>query len=257
MALGPRLDLRQSQSLVMTPQLQQAIKLLALSNLEIEAFIGETASDGSGLTWPQPVDPALGIDGSRLKNAFHLANRRLADEVAAAVDLRGMATTASTVLLKDDSGLMTSIFKFAPGATMTDHEHVGIEQTYLLDGHLVDKEGPAAGLEVKKGEFVWREPGSQHSAWSPNSRPGPSTPFPIPRATSRRTSTIRAIMTRTARSSCCWAQAICRGRASPFTSPRPWPDWAWWPACNRPSTPRGERPASSTSAGWVCAGPPR
>ncbi len=41
MALGPRLDLRQAQSLVMTPQLQQAIKLLALSNLEIEAFIGD------------------------------------------------------------------------------------------------------------------------------------------------------------------------------------------------------------------------
>ncbi|MFP5395489.1 MAG: RNA polymerase factor sigma-54 [Alphaproteobacteria bacterium] len=41
MALGARLDLRQSQSLVMTPQLQQAIKLLALSNLEIEGFIGE------------------------------------------------------------------------------------------------------------------------------------------------------------------------------------------------------------------------
>jgi RNA polymerase sigma-54 factor len=41
MVLGPRLDLRQSQTLVMTPQLQQAIRLLALSNLEIEAFIGE------------------------------------------------------------------------------------------------------------------------------------------------------------------------------------------------------------------------
>ncbi len=41
MALSPRLDLRQTQSLVMTPQLQQAIKLLALSNLEIEAFVGE------------------------------------------------------------------------------------------------------------------------------------------------------------------------------------------------------------------------
>ena len=41
MALGPRLDLRQSQSLVMTPQLQQAIRLLALSNLEIEGFIAE------------------------------------------------------------------------------------------------------------------------------------------------------------------------------------------------------------------------
>ncbi|MBX9732406.1 MAG: RNA polymerase sigma-54 factor, partial [Sphingomonas sp.] len=41
MALGPRLDLRQSQSLVMTPQLQLAIRLLALSNLEVEGFIAE------------------------------------------------------------------------------------------------------------------------------------------------------------------------------------------------------------------------
>lgn len=41
MALGPRLDLRQSQSLVMTPQLQQAIKLLALSNLELESYLTE------------------------------------------------------------------------------------------------------------------------------------------------------------------------------------------------------------------------
>lgn len=41
MSLAPRLDLRQSQQLVMTPQLQQAIKLLALSNIEIEAFIHE------------------------------------------------------------------------------------------------------------------------------------------------------------------------------------------------------------------------
>jgi RNA polymerase sigma-54 factor len=40
-SIGPRLDLRQSQSLVMTPQLQQAIRLLALSNLEVESFIAE------------------------------------------------------------------------------------------------------------------------------------------------------------------------------------------------------------------------
>ena len=39
MALTPRLDLRQSQSLVMTPQLQQAIKLLQLSNLELVAYV--------------------------------------------------------------------------------------------------------------------------------------------------------------------------------------------------------------------------
>jgi len=37
--IGPRLDLRQSQTLVMTPQLQQAIKLLQLSNVEVSAFV--------------------------------------------------------------------------------------------------------------------------------------------------------------------------------------------------------------------------
>ncbi len=41
MALAPRLDVRQTQSLVMTPQLQQAIKLLQLSNLELAAFIDQ------------------------------------------------------------------------------------------------------------------------------------------------------------------------------------------------------------------------
>ena len=39
MALVPRLDLRQSQSLVMTPQLQQAIKLLQMSTMELSEFI--------------------------------------------------------------------------------------------------------------------------------------------------------------------------------------------------------------------------
>ena len=39
MALGPRLELRQGQSLVITPQLQQAIKLLQLSNIELEAYV--------------------------------------------------------------------------------------------------------------------------------------------------------------------------------------------------------------------------
>jgi RNA polymerase sigma-54 factor len=41
MALGPRLDLRQSQALVMTPQLRQAIKLLQSSNMEVTAFVEE------------------------------------------------------------------------------------------------------------------------------------------------------------------------------------------------------------------------
>ena len=73
MALGPRLDLRQSQSLVMTPQLQQAIKLLALSNLEIEGFIAEeleknpllekaAGDDGAAAPEPEGDDSGDGFD---------------------------------------------------------------------------------------------------------------------------------------------------------------------------------------------------
>ena len=41
MAIAPRLDLRQTQTLVMTPQLRQAIKLLQFSNIEVAAFVEE------------------------------------------------------------------------------------------------------------------------------------------------------------------------------------------------------------------------
>src|ERR1700732_5567669 len=56
MALTQRVEVRQSQSLVMTPQLMQAIKLLQLSNLYLSPFVEEElernpllerASDGS------------------------------------------------------------------------------------------------------------------------------------------------------------------------------------------------------------------
>src|SRR5438105_3640270 len=44
MGLGPSLSIRQSQSLVLTPQLTQAIKLLQLSNLELESYVAEELS---------------------------------------------------------------------------------------------------------------------------------------------------------------------------------------------------------------------
>lgn len=83
MALGPRLDLRQSQSLVMTPQLQQAIKLLALSNIEIEAFIADSL-DGNPLLdlGAQGADPDIGAvpDEPRLTIAEESTVDRLIGE---------------------------------------------------------------------------------------------------------------------------------------------------------------------------------
>ena len=62
MAIGPRLDLRQSQSLVMTPQLQQAIKLLALSNLELETVIAEAVADNPLLETGEAAAPGEAVE---------------------------------------------------------------------------------------------------------------------------------------------------------------------------------------------------
>src|SRR5205823_7045987 len=56
MGLGPSLSIRQSQQLVLTPQLTQAIKLLQLSNLELDAFIAEELSKNPLLESPSADD---------------------------------------------------------------------------------------------------------------------------------------------------------------------------------------------------------
>jgi RNA polymerase sigma-54 factor len=56
MSLGPRLDLRQSQSLVMTPQLRQAIQLLQYSNIEATQFIEEELLKNPLLAHPDTAD---------------------------------------------------------------------------------------------------------------------------------------------------------------------------------------------------------
>ena len=82
-------------------------------------------------------------------------------------DARFPGCQTKTLMFDPKSGLATVLFKMEPGAELPDHEHVLIEQTYILEGSLMDKEGPDAGIEVKAGEFVWRPAGSRHSAWSP------------------------------------------------------------------------------------------
>lgn len=54
MALSPRIELRQSQSLVMTPQLQQAIRLLQLSAMELEAELVSAVESNPLLDWSEP-----------------------------------------------------------------------------------------------------------------------------------------------------------------------------------------------------------
>jgi anti-sigma factor ChrR (cupin superfamily) len=66
-----------------------------------------------------------------------------------------------TLLVDRAAGLLTMLLRMAPGARLPDHEHVQIEQTYVLEGTLVCGEGTC-----RAGEFVWRPAGSRHEAWA-------------------------------------------------------------------------------------------
>src|SRR4029453_6453194 len=72
MALSQKLEIRQSQALVMTPQLMQAIKLLQLSNLDLSAYVEgelernpllERPSEGPGGANWRPAPSARGAMG--------------------------------------------------------------------------------------------------------------------------------------------------------------------------------------------------
>jgi anti-sigma factor ChrR (cupin superfamily) len=68
------------------------------------------------------------------------------------------------VLMEDkETGLSTALVRFAPGATLPDHEHLDLEQTFVLEGSLEDHEGIATA-----GNYVWRPAGSRHDAHAPN-----------------------------------------------------------------------------------------
>ena len=68
------------------------------------------------------------------------------------------------VLLEDkETGLLTALFRWQPGSELAPHEHVEVEQTFVLEGSLEDDEG-----EVTAGNYVWRPKGNRHIAKSPN-----------------------------------------------------------------------------------------
>ena len=83
----------------------------------IEAFTEETAGADKNRTWPFPFEPSISLEANRLKAAFRLANRRIAGAISESQDLRGMATTASALLI---------------GPTNACVAHVGDSRVYVL-----------------------------------------------------------------------------------------------------------------------------
>jgi anti-sigma factor ChrR (cupin superfamily) len=61
------------------------------------------------------------------------------------------------------TGLLTILSRLEPGCGIPPHVHEDLEQTYVLEGSLVDDEG-----ECTAGNFVIRPKGSRHSPKAPN-----------------------------------------------------------------------------------------
>ena len=98
MALSHKLELRQSQSLVMTPQLMQAIKLLQLSNLDLVAYV-ETelernpllervdSDDGSGDGGEPPdIEPPAADNGDEGRDWLETSLESDPQEISAKLD---------------------------------------------------------------------------------------------------------------------------------------------------------------------------
>ncbi len=153
MALAPRLDLRQSQSLVMTPQLQQAIKLLTLSNLELEAFIsdeieknplldtGEISTESGEVS-----DNAEGLTESAAQGSDEILSSGPSDSESA-LDMQGDTNSFSNNSLSESDGALDGQLGLNGASSGSgamgdgpDFENMLVTEITLTD-HLMDQAG--------------------------------------------------------------------------------------------------------------------
>ena len=110
------------------------------------------------------MDKVLAADAGAEQKPFDM----LVSRFVAVDDLPWKPTPTEGIDMKvlmhhPESGLMTALVRWQPGAVIPLHEHVEIEQTYVLEGSIVDEEG-----EVRAGNYVWRPRGHRHIARAPN-----------------------------------------------------------------------------------------
>ena len=184
MALGQRLEIRQGQSLVMTPQLQQAIKLLQLSNIELAEYCeaeleknpllerdesapreaeGETVERENA---SEKADESLAReDFSKLDDMDNAARENLYDRDPAEGSASNQPLTDWTTLrsgnrFEGDEDLLESTI--AAGGTLKDHLEAQVAIAALLPDDrmicmaLIDAIDEAGYLRAELGEIAER-----------------------------------------------------------------------------------------------------
>ena len=155
MGLGPSLSIRQSQQLVLTPQLAQAIKLLQLSNLELEAYIAEELSKN-------PLLESRAGDDEADAPAAEFAAEPDSDEPAAepgaddlilgsADDDRPLDMDWTSEALETDS--FTDVVGSAPSDEAFDFDRLQYSAASLAE-HLIDQLHGASGVEGNLSRLI-------------------------------------------------------------------------------------------------------
>lgn len=104
------------------------------------------------------VTPDLGVPHT----ALAALDSRYVDAAALPWRATRWPTIKAKVLMEDqERGLVTMLMHWEAGTEFPLHEHVDIEQTYVLEGSFEDSQGVC-----RAGQFVWRPAGSRHTARS-------------------------------------------------------------------------------------------
>jgi anti-sigma factor ChrR (cupin superfamily) len=69
--------------------------------------------------------------------------------------------TAHWLYKEDDGGASAVLLRYEPGARVAEHEHVGYEHIFVLEGDEYDENG-----SYPAGSFVINPPGTKHSPGS-------------------------------------------------------------------------------------------
>jgi RNA polymerase sigma-54 factor len=146
MGLGPSLTVRQSQQLILTPQLKQAIQLLLLSNLELDSFIAEEVAKNPLLESPseEPDELAVGDFVADQPQGDSVPEDPGADDIIAgqADDDRPLDMDWQAEALETDS--LNDVVTSGSGNEAFDFERVQYAASSLAE-HLVDQLHGQAG----------------------------------------------------------------------------------------------------------------
>ena len=185
MALSAKLELRQGQQLVMTPQLQQAIKLLQLSNMELNAFVetelernpllergeeaGVPAASGVDRAEPEPAaslsDGSLDLVASVATASADLdADHASVDPDAGPGDFRPDLSGGSWSTVRSGSGLSDEDSNLesyvASEVSLKDHLTTQLNHAFqgpaerLIGGYLIDLVDEAGYLRADLAELA-------------------------------------------------------------------------------------------------------